>query len=91
MKQLLGFLIIIGGILAALFLGVIMLVYGIWDIFQNWETITFWQLFWDVIIIGIREIVATVVCWISIVVGGTLIAAPWSKKTKSKKYGLGKF
>jgi ABC-type Fe3+ transport system permease subunit len=74
MKVLLGILIIVVGVLGAIFLGGVMLVYGVWDILNTWETMTFWQLFWDVMLISLREIVATVICYFSIILGFGLIA-----------------
>lgn len=74
MKVLLGVLIIIVGVLGAIFLGGVMLVYGVWDIITTWETITFWQLFWDIMLITLREIIATIICYFAFIIGGMLIA-----------------
>jgi len=85
MKVLLGVLIIIVGVLGAIFLGGVMLVYGVWDIITAWETITFWQLFWDIILISLREIIATVICYFSFIIGSMLIYNGSRKKFRVKK------
>jgi hypothetical protein len=71
MKQLLGVLSIIIGTLGALFLGVIMLAYGTYDLIQNYATLSFVQFLWDIILIGCREIAACIVFLIGFVLGVT--------------------
>ena len=65
-------IIIIIGICAGLFLGVYMLVYGIFDIITA-DILTFRQLFWDIIIISFREVLAAIVFYVCYIIGLVLM------------------
>lgn len=58
MKTILGFCVIAMGFIAAFVLGIIFLCYGVWDIFHNFDTLTFGQFVLDVCLILGREIIA---------------------------------
>jgi hypothetical protein len=68
MKAILGICVIAIGILAAIFIGIVMLCYGLWDIIHNYETLTFGQFVVDVLFILGREVIAVFVavgCYIA--------------------------
>lgn len=58
MKAVFGVIIFIVGILLILFGGIIGLAWGVWDIIQNWEVLTFGRFLFDVFLIFIREVIA---------------------------------
>lgn len=77
MKKLFGVLLIIGAVVAAIFVGIIMLCWGVYDIYEGviTETLTFGSLVWAVIKIVFREIVALIIVWTGIIGGVALIAS----------------
>jgi len=79
MRKILGILLIACGILGGFFLGIIMLIYGLWDILTNLDTLTFWQFAWDVVLIAGRGIVAIIVAAVLVLIGLWLIDTKYKK------------
>jgi hypothetical protein len=88
MRQILGILIIAVAIISGFFLGVYMLVYGLWDIVHNFSTLTFGQFFWDLLIIIGREFVAAIIIYGGLFAGISLGAG--SSGSSRKYYRDGK-
>jgi hypothetical protein len=73
MKKIFGILLIIVGILGGITLGIVMLAYGLYDIFTNFETLTFGQFLGDVFLIIGREILAAIVVYTGVIVGFSML------------------
>lgn len=58
MRGLIGVLLILSGILICVFGGLVYLIYGIWDIYQTWDNITFGSLMWDIFLLLIRDVIS---------------------------------
>ena len=73
MKTLFGILIIIVGFIGGIVVAIMMLVTGIMDIIDMINTgVTFWGLFWAIVWISLREIVAGIIIWGSFIIGISL-------------------
>ena len=60
---------VIGGAIGAILLGV----YGIWDILKHFNTMTFGEFLWDMVLIFGREIIALIVIGLLYLLGIFLI------------------
>lgn len=58
MRGLIGVLLILSGIIICVFGGLVYLIYGIWDIYQTWDSITFGSLMWDIFLLLIRDVIS---------------------------------
>ena len=58
MRGLVAVILIIIGIVVCVFGGLVYLIYGIWDIYQNWEIISIGSLIWDIFLLLIRDIIS---------------------------------
>ena len=68
-KAILGIIFIALGIFSGVFLSIYMLIISMMDIITNWDTITTFQLFLDILLIMFREIIGVVIAWGGIIVG----------------------
>jgi hypothetical protein len=64
MRKIIGGLFILAAFLVAIFGGLYLLIIGAWDIFSNFDTMTFGQFIRDVIFILLRDILSWVIAFI---------------------------
>jgi len=69
----LGRLIILLGIIFICFGTIILSMYGIYDLVINFETLSRVDVFWDVVLIVLRDIISIIVGIVLIMFGGLLL------------------
>lgn len=67
--KLLGVILTILGLGIAAFGGLGILIYGLYDLISNFSTLTGWEVFWKVIFILIRDLVALLIGVVVYIVG----------------------
>lgn len=73
MNRLVGILLIIIGLLITVFGGVAILIYSIYDLIVNFDTLTGIEIFWDIVWLVCRDIIAIIVGVICYVFGVKLM------------------